>query len=133
MTLYVDSSALLKRYIDEHDSAVARDLLATDPVLVTSRLTEIEVRRNLTRLLSGDQLRQARRQVALDLDALALIAVDATCCNEAARISEQTLCRSLDAIHLAAALRAGPATTVLTFDQRQAQAARSLGLATIGA
>ena len=133
MTLYVDTSALLKRYIDEHDSSVARDLLGTDPVLATSRITEIELRRNLTRLLSGEPLRLARRQVASDLDALALIAVDATCCSEASRISEQTLCRSLDAIHLASALRAGPTTTVLTFDHRQAQAARSLGLSTIGA
>jgi len=56
MTLYVDSSALLKRYIDEHDSATAVELMAADPVLVTSRLTEVEVRRNLTRLLAGDHL-----------------------------------------------------------------------------
>jgi len=42
------------------------------------------------------------------------------------------VCRSLDAIHLAAARRAGPATTVLTFDQRRAQAARSIGLSAIG-
>jgi hypothetical protein len=36
MTLYVDSSALLKRYVDEHDSEASVGLMATDPVLVTS-------------------------------------------------------------------------------------------------
>ena len=44
MTLYVDSSAFLKRYVDEHDSDTAVHLMGTDPVLVTSRLTEVEVR-----------------------------------------------------------------------------------------
>ena len=132
MTLYVDSSALLKRYVDEHDSVQAESLLSTDPVLVTSRLTEIEVRRNLARLLDGAALLDARRQLAGDLDAFALVALDATTCGEAARLAEQTLCRSLDSIHLAAALRAGSATTVLTFDVRQAQVARSIGLAVRG-
>ncbi len=132
MTLYVDSSALLKRYVDEHDSEAAVGLMATDPVLVTCRLTEVEVRRNLTRLLDGSALAASRRQFSQDLDVFALVAVDAVTCNEAARIAEQTLCRSLDAIHVASALRAGPTTTLLTFDLRQAQTARTLGLHVIG-
>jgi len=132
MTLYVDSSALLKRYVEERDSEVAESLLATDSVLVTSRLTEIEVRRNLARLLDPDDAVQAKRLFTEDLDAFALVHLDATTCSSAARIAEQTGCRSLDSIHLAAAQRAGSATTVLTFDIRQAQAARSIGLAVIG-
>jgi len=133
VTLYVDSSALLKRYVDERDSEVAIELMAADSVLVTSRLTEVEVRRNLTRLLTGDELLAARRQLQTDLDSFALVALDATTCSEAARIAEQTLCRSLDSLHLAAASRAGTGTTVLTFDLRQAQAARSIELHVIGA
>jgi len=133
VTLYVDSSALLKRYVDEHDSAVADELLRTDPVVVTSRLTEVEVRRNLTRLLEGDELDRQRRALAVDLDAFALVALDATTMNTAARIAEQTMCRSLDAVHLAAARRAGAATALLTFDARQARAARQLGMSVVGA
>lgn len=132
MTLYVDSSALLKRYVDEHDSEAAVSLMATDPVLVTSRFTEIEVRRNLTRLLDGSELTSSRRQLAVDLDAFALVSLDASTCNEAARIAEQTLCRSLDSLHLAAAVRTGTATSLLTFDLRQAQVARTLGMMVIG-
>ncbi len=132
MTLYVDTSALLKRYIDERDSEVAVSLMATEQVLVTSRLTEIEVRRNLARLLDVDAALAAKRQFLHDLDAFALVALDATTCAEAARIAEQTLCRSPDSVHLAAALRTGSATTLLTFDARQAQAARTVGLAVIG-
>ena len=80
MTLYVDSSALLKRYVDEHDSQRAVDHMSADPVLVTSHLTEVEVRRNLTRLLDGTALLGARRRVAVDLDAFAPAALDATTC-----------------------------------------------------
>ena len=133
MTLYVDSSALLKRYIDEPDSATAVELMAADPVLVTSRLTEVEVRRNLTRLLAGDYLNGARHALANDLDAFALVALDAPTMNQAARVAEATLCRSLDSIHIGAALRAGPSTTLLTFDVRQASAARDVGLQVVGA
>jgi predicted nucleic acid-binding protein len=132
LTLYIDSSALLERYVEEHDSEAAVRLMSDDPVLVTCRLTEVEVRRNLSRLLDGSALSAARRQFAADLDAFALVVLDATICNEAARIAEQTLCRSLDALHLASALRAGQATTVLSFDARRARAARTLGLAVIG-
>ena len=35
MTLYVDTSALMKRYVEEHDSETAVQLMGTDPVLVT--------------------------------------------------------------------------------------------------
>lgn len=132
MVLYVDSSAALKRYVRERDSEVAVSLMATDPVIATSCITELEVRRNLARVLGPDDALRAKRRFLADLDAFALIAVDATTCSEASRIAEQTGCRSLDSIHLASALRAGQATTVLTFDVRQAQAARSVGLQVIG-
>ncbi len=132
MTLYVDTSALIKRYVHERDSEVAEQLMMTDPVLVTSRLTEVELRRNLTRLLEGDDLVRARRRAQADLGAFALVSLDAANCNDAARIAEQTLCRSLDALHVAAALRTGESTTLLTFDIRQAQAARSVGIAVVG-
>lgn len=132
MVLYADSSAIMKRYVAEHDSSTADSLLASDPVLATSRLTEVEVRRNLARLLDGPDAAGAKRQFLEDLDAFALVVVDATICNDAARIAEQTGCRSLDSIHIASALRTGPKTTLLTFDVRQANAARSMGLSVIG-
>jgi predicted nucleic acid-binding protein len=132
VTLYVDSSALLKRYVDEHDSDVADQLMRSDPVLVTCRLTEVEVRRNLARLLTGDELDRQRQALSVDLDAFALVSLDALTMNAAARIAEQTLCRSLDSIHLAAARRAGTATTLLTFDARQASAARAIGMTVVG-
>lgn len=99
-------------------TVTAIEFMAGDPVLATCRITEVEVRRNLARLLDADQVGTAKRQLLDDLDAFALITVDAATCNEAARVSEQALCRSLDALHIAAALGSGATTTMLTFDVR---------------
>lgn len=133
MTIYVDSSALIKRYIDEHDSLAAEAHLRSDPVLVTSRLAEVEIRRNLARLVTGEALDRKRRSLQVDLDGFALVGLDGPVCSDAAWVAEQTLCRSLDSLHIAAARRAGASTVLLTYDQRQARAARSVGLEVIGA
>jgi uncharacterized protein len=133
MTTYVDSSALLKNYFAEHDSAAAERLLSSDSVLVTSWVTLVEVRRNLARELSGAELREAKDQFAADLDSMALVVIDEATCRAAAQIGEQLGVRSLDAIHLASAQRLSiPSLPFVTFDLRQAQAARSLGFTVLG-
>lgn len=133
MTTYVDSSALLKNYFAEPDSSVAERLLRSDSVLVTSWVTIVEVRRNLARVLRGAELREAKEQFAADLDAMALVAVDESVCRAAAQIGEQLGVRSLDAIQLASAQRLViPSLPFITFDLRQAQAARSLGFTVLG-
>lgn len=133
MSLYADSSALLKRYVDEPGSEMADALLRGDPLLVTARHTIVEVRRNLPRLLDGRRAAEARAAFARDLDAFALVELDADTCEAAASIAEAAGVRTLDALHLAAARRLGDGVTFLTFDARQAQAARALGLTVAGA
>jgi predicted nucleic acid-binding protein len=133
VTTYVDASALMKRYVDEPDSAVADRWLQADAVLVTSWITLVEVRRNLARLLTGAALSAARAQLDRDLDAFALVSVDEVVCRAAADVGEVLGVRSLDAVHLASAQRLQVAGLVfLTFDLRQAQAARSLGFTVAG-
>lgn len=133
MTLYADSSALLKRYVDEPDSDRAVELLASDEELVTGRHTSVEVRRNLARLLEPAAAVSARAALVDDLAAFAVIELDAGTCELAASIAEQTGVRTLDALHLGAAQRLGTSLTFLTFDVRQAQAARALGFTVAGA
>jgi hypothetical protein len=133
VTSYVDTSALIKRYVTEADSGRADELLSADPELVTGRHTSVEVRRNLARLLSGRELTAARRDLAADLGAFAIVELDAVTCELAATIAEQTGARTLDALHLGAAQRLGTALTFVTFDLRQATAARSLGFRVAGA
>ena len=131
--LYVESSALVKRYVAEPDSDIALGFMDAEPDLVTSRLAEVEVRRNLVRLLAEPELANKRREFRSDLAAFEFVVLDEHVLEDAARIAEDTLCRSLDAIHLAAARRASPNATVLTFDRRQAAAARAIGMAVLGA
>jgi len=134
VTTYVDSSALLKRHIEEHDSDVADTLLEADPVLVTSWITAVEVRRNLARLVDAKDLAELRRQFDADLESFALIACTESTVKVAADIADTLGVRSLDAIHLASAQRLLIADLrFVTFDLRQAQAARSLGMIVAGA
>jgi uncharacterized protein len=133
VTIYVDASALLKVYVDETDSTLAVEHLQSDPVLVTSWVTVVEVRRNLARLLDGPARTSAMAAFEADIDAFALVAAGELVCRAAARIGEALMVRSLDAIHLASAQQLQIShLPFLTFDLRQAQAARSLGFTVLG-
>lgn len=133
MTLYVDTSALLKRYVDEPDSDRAVELMSVDTELVTGRHTVVEVRRNLARVLSPADATAARAAFGADLASFAIVELDAATCELAATVAEQTGVRTLDALHLGAAQRVGTAMGFLTFDARQAQAARAIGFSVVGA
>lgn len=135
MSLYVDSSALLKRYVEEPESAECVQYMGADPIWITARLTTVEVRRNLARLLKGANLAAAHAAFADDWSRFHVVEIDQTTCEHAAQIAETTGCRSLDAVHLAAArrVRGAGVLTVLTYDIRQAQVARSLGMTVAGA
>lgn len=133
---YVDSSALVKRYIREVDSDTAQHLLRADPEWVTARHSLVEVRRTLSQRLAEAPrlLQEARRFFAADWPALHVVALDDDTCERAADLAEATGARSLDALHLAAAHRAGaPALRLVTFDVRMAQVARGLGWTVVGA
>jgi predicted nucleic acid-binding protein len=68
-----------------------------------------------------------------DLESFAIVELDRSTCELAAAIAEQTGARTLDALHLGAIQRAGGApSTLVTFDLRQAQAARALGVHVLG-
>ena len=133
MATYVDSSALTKLYVDESDSALAVDILGVDPVLVASTLAIVEVRRAFSRHFAGINLVRARELFEADIDSLALVNPTESMWRYAADIAEELGVRSLDAIHLAVAKRLEiPALRFVTFDIRQAQAARMLGLNVAG-
>lgn len=133
MTLYVDSSALIKRYVDEDDSDTADAILLSDTEWVTSQVTLVEVRLALHRRLD-----EAGRGVAVsaferDWQRTFRVAVDDVTCRRAAELGALTGARALDALHLAAAERAGGRSlSIVTFDVRLGHAARSLGFAVIG-
>jgi predicted nucleic acid-binding protein len=134
VTTFLDSSALVKRYIDEPDSDYAVSLIDADDVLVSSWLTVVEVRRTVARMLTGSDLSRAKELIAEDFDKIALVSPDAAAWQTAADIAESLGVRSLDSVQLACAQRLRIAgLRFVTFDIRQSVAARALGFNVIGA
>lgn len=134
MPAYVDSSALVKRYLLESDSEHASDLLDAAGGLFTSRIAVVEVRRALARIVNPVEHGMAKSLFAHDLERMFVIEADAQVCEHAAELAERTALRSLDAIHVASAQRAlGAAADFVTFDIRQAEVARDMGFTVKGA
>lgn len=133
MSLYVDTSALLKRYIAEDDSDGCERILIADPEWVTGRHTWVEVVRNLAKLLRGAERSRMKSAFRADWERMHVVEIDARTCERAGDLAETLCVRSLDALHLACAERAGAGSLgFATYDLRQAQAARSLGWRVVG-
>lgn len=129
MTLYVDSSAWVKRYVSDPESAACVEAMSRAAAWITCRHTLVEVIRAI-----GTRFHDDDRHAVLDdfngewLHAC-VIDIDQHLCALAADVALETGARSLDALHIAGALRAGGgAIDMLTYDQRQAAAARRFGL-----
>ncbi|MEX2212097.1 MAG: type II toxin-antitoxin system VapC family toxin [Gaiellaceae bacterium] len=131
--MYVDASAFLKLYLDEPEREECRELVCGASEPTTARLALVEVRRRLALELEGEQLAPARAQFARDWDEFTIVEVDDAACQRAAVIAEATGVRSLDALHLGAAEPLRGAVPFLTYDRRQADAARALGWTVYGA
>lgn len=130
--VYADSSALVKLVRPEPETDVLRaDLKGAD--LVSSELVLAEVPRALQRIAAADRrlsLLPALRRAGELIEALALYPVDRPLLRGAGALAAPTLC-TLDAIHVAAALELGPVDAFVTYDERQAAAARLAGLKTV--
>lgn len=134
MSLYVDSSALLKRYVREAESAECERMLRADTVWITARHTWVEVQRNLARLVEGTDRTRVQRAFAADWKRIHVVELDRETCDLAGDLAKtHPGIRTLDALHLAAAQRVGSsAISLLTYDVRQGRVARELGIKVLG-
>ena len=125
---YLDSSAIVKFAVAERETAALaawRQELSPDDVLMSCELSVAEVLRAVGRV--GGDLDVA----VAHLDALEQLVVDRDLLLAAGRLQPPSI-RTLDAIHLAAAMEAGEDLAgLVTYDERMAEAARSLGLAPV--
>lgn len=134
MTIYVDSSALVKRYVAESESDAAEAILLADTDWVTGRHTFVEISLAIHRRLGDAERQHAAAAFDRDWQRTFVVALDEVVCRRAAELGIATGCRSLDALHLAAAERAGGRSmAIVTFDVRLGMAARSLGFPVVGA
>jgi predicted nucleic acid-binding protein len=129
VTLYVDSSALLKRYVEEPDRDLVLEAMAGDDAWCASALCRTEVLLVLHRVAATP--RQAERLAAMlraDWDAFHVVPVDDRCLASAVDIGANYGLKAVDAIHLAAAARLPRPVRYLTLDPRQVSAAVALDL-----
>jgi uncharacterized protein len=125
VTVYLDTSAAAKLLVTEQESDVLTAYLANQESAdrpASSMLLETELRRFALR--TG----LAQSAVSDVLARIDLVEPDRSLFTEAGLIPGANL-RSLDALHVATALRL-EARVVVAYDQRLQQAARAVGLAT---
>ena len=127
MAFYLDTSALVKLVVAEAETAALLAWLReADRAPVSCDLARTELLRAVRRV-APDRAVQARTV----LDSVTLIAVSTAMFETAGRL-DPTLLRSLDAVHLAAALALGDDLEgLVTYDDRQADAAALNGLVVI--
>lgn len=127
MAFYVDTSALIKLVVAEAEtSALLSWLQAADRAPVSCDLARTELLRAVCRV-APDRAVQARTV----LDSVTLVEVSTAMFAEAGRLNPMLL-RSLDAVHLAAALVLGDDLEgLVTYDDRLAEAAQLNGLVVV--
>jgi predicted nucleic acid-binding protein len=107
--LYLDTSALVKLYVDEDDTSLVRDAVSDAKIVGTSEIAYVELRSAMARRhREGAIERAAYRRVLRDVEAdwqqLLLIAVNNQLVHDAGGIAERYGLRAYDAVHLASSL-----------------------------
>lgn len=127
MAYYLDTSAAVKLVVEERGTAALKRWLdEAEAPIVSSDLLRTELLR-ATRREAPEQMRQARTV----LDSLVLVTLPPALFERAAELDPQAL-RSLDALHLAAALDLGDDLDgIVTYDDRLGRAAQGMGIKVI--
>lgn len=120
---YLDTSALVKLIVREHETESLVAWLRAHRDVATSDLTRTELMRAVRR--AAPDLAERVRDL---LGRLTLIATSPRTFDDAGRLDPLEL-RTLDAVHLACALQLGDdLESIVTYDSRMADAARRLGI-----
>ena len=135
MTLYLDTSSLVKLYVAEPGSDVVRGLVTQATVVATSGIAYPETRaalarRRRERALTAAAFTRARRAFEDDWPRYLAVEVSASVCREAGELAQRYRLRGYDAVHLASYLEvargAGAAETKFSsFDDRLNRAAQA--------
>ena len=136
MTVYLDTSSLIKLYVEEPDSTKIQSLVITATAIVTSIISYAEARATFARLfrkriITRAQSRQATQQLDADWPRFVVIELNREIGHSAGRLAESLALAGADAVHLASfeALisRCDDDVEFSGADDRLVRAARSLG------
>jgi predicted nucleic acid-binding protein len=137
VTLYLDTSSIVKLYVDEPSREDVRSLLNGASVVFTSQVAYPETRSALARRrrdggLSGSAFQDAKGEFEAEWSLFAKIETNAALCHEAGELAERYELRGFDSIHLASfaemlrALHGADDVEFSSFDDRLNRAARRL-------
>jgi len=138
MSLYLDTSCLLKLLLVEPESASVRELVVAEPEVVVSALAQLEAAQALLAMRLGGEISRAQQvrlqrvlgQI-LETPPFVLLPFPAdTIALAGKQAASGVYCRTLDRLHLAVMESAG-LRRLLTNDATQAAAAKALGFAVI--
>lgn len=107
--LYVDTSALFKRYVEEDESEAVLARMEEAPVVGTALITRVEVAAALARavrrqLINLDEAQDAEREFLNEWDDFTRIGMTEALASRAANLAWRHDLRGYDAAQLAAAL-----------------------------
>lgn len=132
MRLFIDSSALAKRYIAEQGTeivvakcAVADDIILS--VLCVPELLSAFCRRRREGRMTTEQYEAAKAESLLDIEQADVIGITPEVTARAIECLEATPVSASDAVHIASAILSSP-DLFLTSDRQQGKAARLMGL-----
>lgn len=137
MNLYLDTSALIKRYINESGTEDVRAWIRAADGLSTGLMTRAETAAGLTRLKRRGIITQEKYSLALEQfrhewTSFHRLAITEETVARADFLACQHNLRGYDAVHLAAALLWQEAlmlpVTLATYDQELANAGKSSGM-----
>ena len=138
MILYLDTSALVKLYVEEQGSAEIRAAVDTAQAVCTSMVAYVEVHAALARAadegrITGQERARAVADFRADWPEYAVVQVTQRVADLAAELALAHGLRGFDAIHLGSALvvraESGAEVRFLAWDERIRRAAQAAGFA----
>ena len=127
MTLYVDSSALVRRYLHDRHRPIVLEAMAGDDPWCASALARTEAQLALHRAaVSARQQAELWRALRDEWESFWVVPLDDRCMARAVEIGATYGVRIVDAVHLAAADRLPAPVRFLTFDRQQIPGADAL-------
>lgn len=134
MSLYVDTSALVRRYLHDRHRPLVIDTMAADDPWCASALVRTEAQLVLHRAsVSARQQTELWRTLRDEWEAFWIVPLDDRCMARAVEVGATYGVRIVDAVHLAAASRLPAPVRYLTFDRQQIPAAAALGFEVVSA
>ena len=137
MIVYLDASALVKRYVSEAGSREVNALIAGASVVGTAAISHAEVSSALAkavrmRLLSREEAASALQVFSAEWESLIRLQLTEVLISRAATLAWEQGLRGYDSIHLAAALfwqdMLGDTVTLASYDRQLWEAAKVTGL-----